>query len=281
MDQDARALGNDDTHLSQAGFEETSHSATRLSPKRVDAMGADKNWRDVYHAMHADLRADAFARGVKLPSQSELARRYGASRHAVRRALRAFSEEGVISCWQGREAVLVSRPVIYDIGHQTRLATGLRARGHVVVVSTVQTRQRRRFSPRIAAMLDMPPGAQGPFAEFMHHVDGVPTALGRHYFNARRFPNILEDTHGSDPSVPDAFSRNGVTEYHRAATFVEVRQPTAYEALALEIPPSQPVLCLLGQNVDQGRAPVEVTEAVVRGDTVTLQIEPHQVADLV
>ena len=130
-------------------------------------------------------------------------------------------------------------------------------------------------------MLDMPPGAQGPFAEFMHHVDGVPTALGRHYFNARRFPNILEDTHGSDPSVPDAFSRNRVTEYHRAATFVEVRQPTAYEALALEIPPSQPVLCLLGLNVDQGRAPVEVTEAVVRSDTVTLQIEPHQVADLV
>ncbi|MEL7014076.1 MAG: GntR family transcriptional regulator [Pseudomonadota bacterium] len=248
-------------------------------------MVAVQNWRDVYHAMSEDIRAARFEPGVKLPSQTKLADRYGTSRHAVRRALRALSDDGAISSWQGREAVLLSRPIIYQIGHQTRLATGLRARGHFVEVSIVQTRERRRLSSKIAAMLDMVPGAQGPFAEFMHHVDGVPTALGRHYFNARRVPNILpnitNNTKGADPSVPEAFSRNGITDYHRAATFVEVRQPTAYEALALEIPPSQSVLCLLGQNVDDSDAPVEVTEAVVRSDTVTLQIDPHQVADLV
>ena len=243
-------------------------------------MASVQNWRGVYHAMSEDIRAARFERGVKLPSQTELARRYGASRHAVRRALRALSDDGAISSWQGREAVLLSRPIIYQIGHQTRLATGLRARGHFVEVSIVQTRERRRLSSKIAAMLDMAPGTHGPFAEFMHHVDGVPTALGRHYFNARRVPNILKDTEGADPSVPEAFSRNGVTDYPRAATFIEVRHPTAYEALALEIPPSQSVLCLLGQNVDDSRAPVEVTEAVVRSDTVTLQIDPHQVADL-
>ena len=247
----------------------------------MGVMASAQNWRDVYHAMGEDIRSAQFERGEKLPSQTELARRYGASRHAVRRALRALADDGEISSWQGREAVLLSRPIIYQIGHQTRLATGLRARGHAVKVSIVQSGERRRFSAKIAAMLDMVPGAQGPFAEYMHHVDGVPTALGRHYFNVRRFPNILNDAVGADPSVPEAFSRNGVTEYYRAATFIEVRQPTAYEALALEIPPSQSVLCLVGQNVDQSNAPVEVTEAVVRSDTVTLQIAPHQVADLV
>ncbi|MEL6648243.1 MAG: GntR family transcriptional regulator [Pseudomonadota bacterium] len=244
-------------------------------------MASVQNWRDVYHALSEDIRAARFGRGEKLPSQTELARRYGTTRHAVRRTLRALSEDGVISSWQGRQAVVLLRPVVYQIGHHTRLATGLRERGHAVDVSIVQTAEKRRLTAKIARLLDMTPGAHGPFAEFMHHVDGLPTALGRHYFNARRVPNILNDATEPEPSVPEAFSRNGVSDYYRAATFIEVRQPTAYEALALEIPPSQSVLCLLGQNVDEGNVPVEVTEAVVRSDTVTLEIDPHQVADLV
>lgn len=243
-------------------------------------MASIQVWRDVYHALSEDIRAARFERGGKLPSQSELARRYGVSRHAVRRALRALSDDGVVSCWQGREATLLARPIVYQIGHKTRLATGLRARGHSVQVSTIQTRSDCRLPSPIADMLDMTPGASVPFAEFMHHVDGVPTALGRHYFNARLFPKILDDAAGTAPSVPEAFSRNGVAEYFRAATMVEVRQPTAQEALKLEIPPSQSVICLLGQNVDQSGVPIEVTEAVVRSDTVTLQIDPHQVANL-
>lgn len=243
-------------------------------------MQSIRNWRDVYRVLSADIHAQRLKQGGKLSSQSELARRYGTSRHAVRRALKALADEGLISCWQGREATLLSQPVIYQIGQKTRLATGLRARGHSVEVGIVQTRADRRLSAPIAELLGMVPGTRVPFAEFIHHVDGLPTALGRHYFNGRRFPRILEDATAIDPSVPKALVRNGVPEYFRAGTFVAVRQPTAKEALMLEIPPSQAVFSLLGKNVDEAGMPIEVTEAVVRSDTVTLQIDPHQVADL-
>lgn len=244
-------------------------------------MTSARNWRQVYQAIKTDIRAAVFEPGCKFPSQAALARRYDASRHAVRRALQALADEGTVSCWQGREAVLLSQPIVYGIGRKTRLASGLRARGHRVEVSTLNTHRARRLSSQVAALLDMPLGSCVPFAEFLHHVDGIPTALGKHYFNARIAPDILQDATKADPSVPDAFSRNGVADYFRAATYVEVRQPMSYEALALEIPPSQPVLCLLGQNVDPSGVPIEVTEAVVRSDTVKLQIEPHQVPNLV
>lgn len=244
-------------------------------------MESVQSWRDVYQALTEDIRKAQFKPGSKLPSQAVLARRYNGSRHAVRRALRALSEAGVISCWQGRAAVLLSRSVIYQIGHRTRLASGLRARGHFVELRMSQTHAARRMPSQIAKLMDMPKMTCAPFAEFVHHVDGIPTALGRHYFNDQLCPNILNDATADDLSVPEAFYRNGVTDYFRAATYVEVRLPTAHEALSLDIPPSQSVLCLLGQNVDAEGRPIEVTEAVVRSDTVKLQIEPRQVSDLV
>ncbi|MEO0391096.1 MAG: UTRA domain-containing protein, partial [Pseudomonadota bacterium] len=216
-----------------------------------------------------------------LPSQTDLGRRYRASRHAVRRAMAALKEDGVLSCWQGREATVVAPPVLYRIGHKTRLASGLRSQGHSVDVSTLQIALRRRLPPAVAKLLDKPPGACTPFAEYMHVVDGVPTALGRHYFDGARFPNIVDDATTQAPSVPEAFVRNGVDDYFRTATVVEARLPTSSEAIALEIPPSQSRFCLLGRNVDATGAPIEVTEAIVRSDTVKLQIETHQVGHLV
>lgn len=244
-------------------------------------MTSVQNWRQVYQAITKDIRAARFEPGCKLPSQAVLARRYGASRHSVRRALQALADEETISSWQGREAVLLSKPIVYEIGRKTRLASGLRTRGHCVQVSILNTRRAHRLSSQIAALLDMPVGSYVQFAELLHHVDGVPTALGKHYFNDRIAPDIRQDATGADPSVPEAFSRNGVADYFRAATYVEVRQPMPYEALALEIPPSQSVFCLLGQNMDPSGKPIEVTEAIVRSDTVKLHIEPYQVHDLV
>ncbi len=238
-------------------------------------------WREAYYALAEDIRAGRFERGEKLPSQSELGRRYSASRHAIRRALKTLADEGFITCWQGREASLVSRTALYQIDHKTRLATGLRAQGHSVEVNIMQTNERKRLPRSVASMFDMPPGSRAPFAEFMHVVDGLPTALGRHYFDGARFPTMMQEANIANPSVPDAFCRHGVSEYFRAATVVEVRSPTASEALALQIPPSQAVLSLLGKNVDHAGAPIEVTEAVVRTDTVKLEIKTHQVGDLV
>ncbi|MEO0547702.1 MAG: GntR family transcriptional regulator, partial [Pseudomonadota bacterium] len=125
------------------------------------------NWRDVYFAMKRDIRLGHFERGAKLPSQTDLGRRYRASRHAVRRAMAALKEDGVLSCGQGREATVVAPPVLYRIGHKTRLASGLRSQGHAVDVSTLQIAPRRRLPPAVAKLLDKPPGACTPFAEYM------------------------------------------------------------------------------------------------------------------
>lgn len=243
-------------------------------------MDAAQDWRDIYNALREEIRLSHFQAGSRLPTQCELCRSYKSSRHAVRRALKALADDGMISTVQGRGATVMSRPVLYQIGHKTRLATCLREQGHSVEIRALKTQTHRVLPPVVAGMLGLSFQDRVPFAEFMHEVDGVPTALGRHFFNAQRVPDILQEATRPDPSVPEAFSRSGIEDYYRASTLIEVRKSTAYEALALDIPPSQPVLSLLGKNVDDSGNPIEVTEAVVRTDTVRLEIQPHQIRDL-
>ncbi len=244
-------------------------------------MGNSQCWKDVYHKLAGDVSAGQFDVGKKLPSQTVLAMRYQTGRHAIRRALERLSDEGVISSRQGKAAVVVGQPITYQIDAKTRFASRLREAGFDVHVAALRLLTTKGINPRIAKMLDLTPRDKVGFAELLHHVNGVPTTLGRHYFNTHMFPDIIAAISATSPSVPEAFRRIGVNDYARRSTIVEVRQPTAYEALTLEIPPTQPVLELLGQNVDARNTTIEVTEAVVRTDTVKLRIETNQDGHLV
>lgn len=239
------------------------------------------NWKDVYRRLASDISAGQFCTGETLPSQSDLARRYNTGRHAVRRALERLSDEGVISSRQGKSAVLVGMPITYEIDARTRFASRLREAGRNVRVRTLRVSAAKYARVQITKMLNVSARDKVGFAELIHYVDDVPTLLGRHHFNTQKFPDIIDKISQTAPSMPEAWHQIGVTDYARFSTFVEVRQPTAYEALMLEIPPTQSVLELLGKNVSAQGALVEVTEAVVRADTVKLQINCHQVADLV
>ena len=75
-------------------------------------MDTAQTWRVVYNALREDIRVAHHKTGSRLPTQSELCRTYNSSRHAVRRALKALADDGVISSVQGSGAVVMSRPVL-------------------------------------------------------------------------------------------------------------------------------------------------------------------------
>ncbi|MEL6521706.1 MAG: phosphonate metabolism transcriptional regulator PhnF [Pseudomonadota bacterium] len=234
-------------------------------------MAASSDWQVVYNTICSHIREGQFVVGDKLPSQSEMAQQFGVNRHAIRRALEKLREDGSVASWQGKGTIVAPTPIVYKIYERTRLATHLRQQGHDVQVRAMKTSQNKRLNSKVARMLDLKMRDRVAFGEFMHHVDGLPTAIGRHFFNSARFPTILDQL-GEEPSVPEAFRRLGVETYYRSSTLIEVRPATPYEALALEIPAKQSVFGLWGRNVDKEDRPIEVTEAVVRADLVQLEV---------
>lgn len=107
--------------------------------------------------------------------------------------------------------------------------------------------------------------------ELMHYVDDEPIVLGRHYSDPVKFPDFQRYITETN-SVPKAFSKLGIDDYTRATTFVEVRKPSPSEAIYLDIPQSQPIMELRGQNKGPDGTIIEVTHAIVRGDRVQLKI---------
>jgi GntR family transcriptional regulator len=70
-------------------------------------------YRRVVDALRQDIAGGRAAVGDRLPTEDELGRRFGVSRHTVREALRALREEGLIESRQGAGSTVVrpARPL--------------------------------------------------------------------------------------------------------------------------------------------------------------------------
>ena len=89
--------------------------------------GGVARWRKIEDAL-ADEIAQLPARSDRrLPSEHELARRFGVHRHTVRQAARALAERGLVSIIHGRGMFAPAPPLDYEIGPRTRFSANLAA----------------------------------------------------------------------------------------------------------------------------------------------------------
>jgi len=228
-------------------------------------------WDQVYLDLRDAITRGAMAPGSKIPSQEHLAELYKVPRHAVRRAFDVLKDENLIGSWQGRGAYVQTRTLDYRINQHTRFAENMRENGSIVRVEILSLRTKRRTPAEIAPLLQVSQREPVLIGEIMHFVDDVPTTIGRHYFDPKRFPRMLEFLTVENWSA-SAFKLFGVDQYTRSQTSVRTRTPTPYEAVSLDIAHAQPVFELRGRNVDGDGNPIEVTEAIVRGDCIQLVI---------
>lgn len=68
-------------------------------------------FRQIAGALEDEIRSGTPAVGERLPSEAELAGRFGASRHTVRQALGQLKARGLIESRQGRGSVVVAREI--------------------------------------------------------------------------------------------------------------------------------------------------------------------------
>lgn len=227
-------------------------------------------WREVATRLRDGLADGTLCGDGRLPTQAALATLLRASRHAVRRALEALEEDGLIVGRQGRGAELAPSRLLYRIGPSTRFGESAAQAGRAWQNRVLAVRLRKRPA-EIARLLNIRPGAPMVTITQLRMVDGAPACLGVHYFDPRRLPGVADALRRGD-GVTAALRACGCPFYARESTRVEARRATAFEALTLEAPRSLPVLYTLGRNVDAAGSPVEITETVFRADCVSLVI---------
>src|ERR1700756_4005616 len=87
-------------------------------------------WRQIEQILAKEIAASGFGDNGRLPSESELAKRFGVNRHTVRRAMLGLAAQGLVSVEQGRGTFVQPGAIDYTIGRRTRFTENLREQAH-------------------------------------------------------------------------------------------------------------------------------------------------------
>jgi GntR family phosphonate transport system transcriptional regulator len=233
-------------------------------------MGRPALWTSIRDRLSDEIALGHYAPGDRLPTEAQLADRFGVNRHTVRRALADLSEQGTVHARRGAGVFVQHRQMNYPIGKRVRFHQNLLAAGRVPD-KRVLLLQTRPSSPKEAGALDLSEGARVHVYEGLSYSDDVPIALFRSVFPAERLPRMLEALRDTG-SVTAAFAAHGITDYTRSRTEITAKPAEATLAAQLRLSPGAPILRSVGINVDPDGIALEYGRTWFAGDRVALTL---------
>jgi GntR family phosphonate transport system transcriptional regulator len=233
-------------------------------------------WAAIVETLSSEIAAGHYLPGDKLPTEAELARRFGVNRHTVRHALAFLAESGTVYARRGAGVFVALRPTDYPLGrrvrfHQNILASGRSPSRQILRLET------RPCDPREAEALDLPQNADVHVIEGVSLADGQVLAMFRSVFPAARFPDLLQivaRTH----SISAALAENSVVDYTRRSTKMTAIAADALLALHLRLPQGAPLLRTVAVNVDAAGKPIEFGKTWFAGERVTITLQPEDLS---
>jgi GntR family transcriptional regulator len=229
----------------------------------------------LHHQVYLDLRSAIesaeWSAGERLPSERELAKRYGCSLITVRRALGELAREQRVERTRGRGTTVLSQPIDRDFAGSLSFAEEMRRRGHEPNTRVVTSRL-EDAGEQVAAALDLPLGAPVVYLERVRMADDVPLLLEQVHLSADRFPGLI----GFDlehNSLYDLLADRFGVRVVRSREAIEPAVLRTREARLLGLRPRTPALLVEGISYDAAGTPVEVARSYVAGDRTRYFIE--------
>lgn len=227
-----------------------------------------------YYAVKVQLMhlITELGQGAGLPSERELAERYGVSRLTVRQAVSELVLEGVLARRQG-SGTYVSPPKFQQPLALVSYTEGIRDQGgqpgrRAVAVEHVLADE------KLAAELAVAPGALVIHLERVLTADGERVGLESTYLAHDRFPELLGDFDPTSSLYAYLQRSLGVT-LTRATERLETVLATPREALLVGTSPALPMLLLHRVSYDADDRPVERVRALYRGDRFSFVTQLH------
>lgn len=230
-------------------------------------------WKSIAIALTADIAESRYATGDQLPTEAQLAAKFGVNRHTVRRALADMADQGLVHARRGAGVFVTATPTNYAIGPRVRYHQNIAAGGQTPSKSILSLTT-RACDTREAEALDLDTGAMVHVYDGLSLADGQPIALFQSVFPAQRLPGLL-DALQTTSSVTQALLTCGVMDYTRISTRITAKQANATQALHLRVTEGAPILRTIGINADAAGLPVEYGRTWFAGDRVTLTLDAN------
>lgn len=233
--------------------------------------GRGSHWQAVAMQLAREIRTGKLAPDERLPKESELARRFGLSRHSLRRALAEVARLGLVEITPRVGARVAPPRLPFVIDERSRFNENMeRARrrpgAHLLAASEGVA------PPEIAALLAVARRTAVIELHALRCANDLPLSLIRAWLPADRFKRIAE-LFAASGSFTRAFAQLGIHDYRRRSTTIAARPATAEERRLLLLSPGATVLTALGLDVDAAGEPIKASQSVIAADRIEFVIK--------
>jgi GntR family phosphonate transport system transcriptional regulator len=209
--------------------------------------------------------------GDYLMPEVKLAQKYGVNRNTIRHALDELEQDGIILRKAGKGTLVISAPIDYHVDRDTRLTAKLQELGYETRIKSLSKEVYAPQQLEGLAKLKLAEDEQVVRIRTLRYAAETPISLIEHYLSADRFPKIMT-RYGSN-SLQNFLHTHYRINCERVENVVSASLPDDEIASALQIPVSDPILCIktLNRNAEGDNEPVELSVSYSRADC--LQIE--------
>ncbi|MBE0507203.1 MAG: phosphonate metabolism transcriptional regulator PhnF [Marinospirillum sp.] len=213
-----------------------------------------------------------YAPGDGLPSEGDMAERFGVNRHTLRRAVDELVEIGLLERRHGCGVYVINNQLDYQLGQQTRFTETLAMQG-IASHNRVVRKQLLPATERVAQKLHLAVGDQVIWLESVRSVDSSPVCIISHFLDAKSFPELFEQY--QEGSLHAFISEHYGIHLLRTESLITSVLPQGDDARLLSMPQKQPVLRVKSVNINErDRSPVEYVVTRFRADRIQLCINP-------
>ena len=225
--------------------------------------------KPVHVSIRDDLRmritVGEWAAGDRLPSETDLAARYGVARMTVRQAIGALAGEGIVVRRQGLGTFAAERLPTRRVGALLSFTEEMRSQGRdvesrLIKAAVEQPTDLARQALQLAAH------AATVTIERVRIVDGRPLAVQHSWLPCARFAGLGAESLLEDSLYATIEGRYGV-RIMRARQVFTAAPAGGPEAELLELRPGSPVLRVTRTTYDGANCPVEFAMSAMRPES--------------
>jgi len=238
--------------------------------------------RRIANAVRALITAGELAPGDKLPSERELARRFGTARNTAREAIRLLTEEALVTAQHGRGVFIRGKQRLLRrdierysrrIYHETGLTPFRLEMARQGKIPRVEVTSIEQVTPPfdVAERLKASPEEPSVLRRCnTYYADDEPLQVVTtylHWADAEGTPLLQPET--GPGGIYGRLEERGRTMTSGQEEII-ARMASHDEAQTLDLPPGVPVLDVLHTSLDQDGEPFEVSRFVHRADRAGL-----------
>jgi len=225
----------------------------------------------VFRDLSAALDGNEWAPGERMPTERDLAARYGCSLITVRHALGELVREGRIERTRGRGTFVLQPRIDRDIAGSMSFAEEMKRRG-LDPATRLITGHVESAGDVVAGLLGLEAGAPVAYLERLRLGGDEPLLLEQARLPAERFPGLLAFDF-EHRSLYDILAEFYGTRVVRARESVEPVSLRTREAALLGVSTRSLALQIDGVAFGADQSPVEVARSFVRGDRTRYYLE--------